>query len=114
MLIGDRRCAVVRPCGVLPSHIEYVVVSHVAVDSRRQGLCLSAGFPVVVFDPAGGYLRSWGSGLIVDPHGVFISPNDQVMVVDRDSHQVMGFDTAGTLRFSLGERGNHFHEQTHA
>jgi DNA-binding beta-propeller fold protein YncE len=105
VLLGDRRYAVVRPWGVLPAHIEYGVVSHVAVDSRDNVYVFQRGDPpVVVFDPAGGHLQSWGSGLISDPHGIFISPDDQVMLVDRDSHQVMGFDTSGNVQFTLGDR----------
>jgi peptidylglycine monooxygenase len=105
VLLGDRRYAVVRPWGVLPDHIEYGVVSHVAVDSLDNVYVFQRGDPpVVVFDPAGGYLRSWGSGLIADAHGIFISPDDLVVLVDRDSHQVIGFDPLGTFRFKLGER----------
>jgi DNA-binding beta-propeller fold protein YncE len=105
VLLGDRRYAVVRPWGALPASITYGVVSHVAVDSRNNVYVFQRGEPpVVVFDPAGGYLRSWGSGLIADPHGIFITSDDLVLLVDRDGHRVMGFDTAGALRFALGDR----------
>jgi DNA-binding beta-propeller fold protein YncE len=96
---------VVRPWGVLPAHIEYGVVSHVAVDSHDNLYVFQRGEPpVVVFDPTGGYLQSWGSGLIADPNGIFITPDDLVVLIDRDGHQVMGFDTSGNVRFTLGDR----------
>jgi peptidylglycine monooxygenase len=105
VLLGDRRYAVVRPWGVLPAHIEYGVVSHVAVDSHDNVYVFQRGEPpVVVFDPTGGYLQSWGSGLIADPHGIFITPDDLVVLVDRDGHEVMGFDTSGNVQFTLGDR----------
>jgi DNA-binding beta-propeller fold protein YncE len=105
VLLSDRRYAVVRPWGVLPAHIEYGVVSHVAVDSHDNVYVFQRGEPpVVVFDPTGGYLQSWGSGLIADPHGIFITPDDLVVLIDRDGHQVMGFDTSGNVRFTLGDR----------
>ncbi len=60
VLLGDRRYAVVRPWGVLPAHIEYGVVSHVAVDSHDNVYVFQRGDPpVVVFDPAG---ASFGRG----------------------------------------------------
>jgi len=90
---------------VLPAHIEYGVVSHVAVDSHDNVYVFQRGEPpVVVFDPTGGYLRSWGNGLIADPHGIFITPDDLVLLIDRDGHQVMGFDISGNVRFTLGDR----------
>jgi DNA-binding beta-propeller fold protein YncE len=105
VLLSDRRYAVVRPWGVLPAHIEYGVVSHVAVDSHDNLYVFQRGEPpVVVFDPTGGYLQSWGSGLIADPHGIFITPDDLVVLIDRDGHQVLGFDTSGNARFTLGDR----------
>ncbi|MGH2615072.1 MAG: peptidyl-alpha-hydroxyglycine alpha-amidating lyase family protein [Thermomicrobiales bacterium] len=104
--LGDQRYAVVRPWGVLPADIAYGVVSHVAVDSRDNVYVFQRGDPpVVVFDPAGAFVRSWGSGLIADPHGIFITPDDLVVLVDRDGHQVMGFDASGSIRFTLGDRG---------
>jgi DNA-binding beta-propeller fold protein YncE len=105
VLLGDRRYAVVRPWGVLPAPITYGVVSHVAVDSGDNVYVFQRGEPpVVVFDPAGGYLRSWGGGLIADPHGIFITRDDLVVLVDRDGHRVLGFDTLGNPRFTLGDR----------
>jgi DNA-binding beta-propeller fold protein YncE len=105
VLLGDRRYAVVRPWGVLPGHIEYGVVSHVAVDSHDNVYVFHRGDPpVVVFDSAGAFIRAWGSGVIADPHGIYITHDDLIVLVDRDGHQVMGFDPFGRLQFTLGER----------
>src|SRR5262245_52686857 len=105
VVLGERRYRVVRPWGVLTDRFGYGVVSHVAVDSAGNVYVYQRGEPpVVVFDPAGGFLRSWGSGQIDDPHGIFITPDDLVVVVDRDGHRVMGFSTFGLPRFVLGDR----------
>jgi len=105
VVLGDRRYAVVRPWGVLTDRFGYGVVSHVAVDSAGNVYVYQRGEPpVVVFDPNGGFLRSWGSGQIDDPHGIFITPDDLVVVVDRDGHRVIGFSTFGLHRFTLGDR----------
>jgi peptidylglycine monooxygenase len=105
VILGERRYAVVRPWGTLPADIEYGVVSHVAVDAHDNVYVFQRGDPpVVVFDPAGGFLRAWGSGVIADPHGIYISGDDLILLVDRDGHQVMGFDPFGRLQLTLGER----------
>ena len=60
--------------------------------------------PWVVFDREGRYARSFGVGQIADAHGIFITPDDRVCLVDRDAHQVMIFDRSGKLLFTIGER----------
>jgi peptidylglycine monooxygenase len=42
--------------------------------------------------------------VIADPHGIFITSDDLIVLVDRDGHQVMGFDPLGRLQVTLGER----------
>ena len=39
--------------------------------------------PLIVFDANGNYLRSWGKGVIGDPHGVRVDRENNVWVVDR-------------------------------
>ena len=39
--------------------------------------------PLVVFDAEGNYLRSWGKGVIGDPHGIRVDRENNVWVVDR-------------------------------
>jgi peptidylglycine monooxygenase len=80
-------------------------VSDVAVDSQGQVYVYQrADPPVVVFDASGQYVRAWGSGLIADAHGMFISPEDLVFLVDRDAHQVVVCDASGRVQLVLGER----------
>ena len=40
----------------------------------------------------------------MDSHGIFITEDDRILVVDRDGHQVLGFDKYGKHLFSLGDR----------
>ena len=62
--------------------------------------------PVLVFDPAGDFVRSWGKGVIADVHYMSINEDDLILLADRDAHQILAFDADGALRFSLGERHN--------
>lgn len=111
--LGSRQYRVYRPWGAWPERLERGVVSDVAVDSadnvyvcqRFDVQASSVGGPaVVVFDPRGDYLRSWGEGLVADAHMIFVSPDDRVLLVDRDAHQILAFDASGNLLFRLGER----------
>ena len=79
-------------------------VSQVAVDSLDNVYVFQRSDPpVVVLDPAGHHLRSWGGGLVIDPHGIFITPDDRVFLVDRDGHRVLCFTAQGELLFTIGD-----------
>jgi peptidylglycine monooxygenase len=103
--LGERSYKVERPWGETPPGITIDVVSQVAADSRDNVYVVQRiDPPVIVFDRDGGYLRSWGSGVIADAHGIFITPDDLVLIVDRDAHQVLGFSPDGELVMTIGER----------
>ena len=110
--LGPRRYRVERPWGRWPEGLRPGLISDVAADSgdniyvcqRFDTLAGAVGAPIVVFDAGGNYLRSWGEDLIADAHMLCITPDDRVLVVDRDAHQVLAFDSGGTLLFGLGER----------
>ena len=96
---------VARPWGNLPPGIELAFVSTVAVDTDGNVyVAQRTDPPVVVFDSSGQYLRSWGSGVIADAHGIVAAPDGRIIVVDRDAHQVLVFDREGELLLRLGER----------
>lgn len=80
-------------------------VSQVAVDSRDKVYVYQRGDPpVIVFDPSGDMIESWGSGLVADAHGIFITRDDLVLLVDRDGHQLLGFDVHGNRLWEIGSR----------
>lgn len=103
--LENRRYVVERPWGETPPGISIDVVSQVAVDSNDNVyVAQRSDPPIVVLDRNGRYLGSWGTGVIADAHGIFITPDDLVLVVDRDAHQVLGFSTDGELQLEIGER----------
>lgn len=80
-------------------------VSQVAVDRRGRVYAFQrTGSPVVVLSPEGEVTASWGGGLIRDAHGIAITPDDRVLLVDRDCHQILICDLAGKLISTIGER----------
>lgn len=102
--LGAKLYAVERPWGNLPPDIKLNWVSDVAVDSQdRVYLFQRNDPPVIVFDSSGKYLRSWGSGKILDPHGIFCI-GERIFVADRDAHEIREYDTYGNVVLVLGDR----------
>ena len=81
-------------------------VAAVATDSRDRVYVFNRGeHPVMVFDRDGTFLASWGEGLFVRPHGIFIGPDDAVYCSDDRDHTVRKFTPQGRLLLTLGGRG---------
>jgi peptidylglycine monooxygenase len=103
--LGKDLYAVESPWGSLPRGKRLDSISEVAVDAQdRLYVFQRTDPPVVVFDRTGRYLTSWGVGTVADAHGIYISSDDRIFLVDRDAHQVLGFDLEGRLEITLGER----------
>src|SRR5262249_8604040 len=78
----------------------------VACDSQdRVFVFLRGPRPVPVYDRDGTLLASWGEGLFVRPHGIFIGPDDTVYCTDDCDHTVRAFTPEGRLLMTLGTRG---------
>jgi DNA-binding beta-propeller fold protein YncE len=78
----------------------------VAVNTQdRVFVFQRAEHPVLVFDRDGAFLGSWGEGLFVRPHGLFIGPDDAVYCTDDTDHTVRKFTVDGKLLLTLGTRG---------
>ena len=66
--------------------------------------------PILAFDPAGKLAASFGAGVFVWPHGIYVDRDDNVWVTDGRSdgtrgHQVIKFDARGRELMRLGESG---------
>ena len=102
---GDYRYEARHSFGKLPNGMEWGNVSHVAVDSQDRVYAYQRKDPpVMVFDSEGSFLNSWGDGLLIDAHGIFVTPEDELILVDRDAYQVLKFSLEGELLLSIGVR----------
>jgi peptidylglycine monooxygenase len=111
--LGPRRFRIERPWGDLPSG--QGVVTDVAVDTsgrvlvglRRDPLVDPPGPAVVVLDAAGRCVGSFGE-VVADHHMFDMAPDGLAWLVDRDAHEVIGFDVdnrgGGVARRRLGVR----------
>src|SRR5438046_2684040 len=77
--------------------------------------------PMCVFDREGNLLRSWGEGVFVRPHGVFMAPDETVWLTDDGDHTVRQCTLDGKVLQTFGipgkpapyMSGEPFHRCTH-
>ena len=105
---GDHVYQVLHPIGELPQGMTFGNTSHVATDSKdRVYVYQRQDPPVLVFDINGSLLATWGDGQLLDVHGIYISPDDEIFLVDRDAHEVVKFSTEGRVLLRIGTRKSH-------
>ena len=86
------------------------VASDVALDSRGRAYVALREWPypevpggaILVFDKDGNLLESWGEDLYTTPHGIWISPEDEIFAVDSSDHTVRKYAPSGELLMTLG------------
>jgi peptidylglycine monooxygenase len=103
--LGDRRYAIERNWARLPEGEEFGFISDVVVDCKgivHVGQRTDA--PMMAFGPGGKFLHRWAEGEIADVHGISATADGRILVVDRDAHQVLIYDTQGRRQLALGER----------
>lgn len=66
--------------------------------------------PILLFDPSGKLLKSFGAGMFVWPHGIDVDRDGNVWVTDArgeggKGHQVFKFSPDGKLLMTLGKAG---------
>ena len=105
VVMGDRRYRVERAWGEASGGSALRLVSSVAVDpAGRVYAYQRAEPPVVVFGPEGRVHATWGHGRIADPHGLTVTTDGRVLLVDRDAHQVLICTAEGEQVGALGTR----------
>jgi peptidylglycine monooxygenase len=108
--LAGTRYRVERPWGDIP--LGRALVSDVACDKwghvfvlLRHDSYLDPDLPAVIeLSPDGRRLAAWGGGEIADGHMLTTAPDGRILVVDRDAHQVLLFNSKGRRFGALGER----------
>ena len=89
---------------------------HIWVAERcGTNLCVGSDVdPVLLYDQDGNVVKSFGSGMITWPHGIFVDADDNVWIADAVGyapvpegvgHTVMKFSPDGELLMRLGKEG---------
>jgi DNA-binding beta-propeller fold protein YncE len=103
---GDYAFRVAEGWEQLPAGWSHRDVARVAVDSRDRVYVFNRGeHPVIVYEPGGAFVTSWGEGVFANPHGITIGPDDRVYCTDAGDHTVRVFTLDGTLLQTLGSPG---------
>ena len=105
---GQYTYDVIENWGKLPQGWNWGWVTAAAVDSQdRVYVFKREGPPILVFDPEGNFLSSWGDGAIIFGHGIHIGRDDVVYLADRNDQVAMKFTLDGKLLQILGTRGQY-------
>jgi DNA-binding beta-propeller fold protein YncE len=82
--------------GKLQADATYKEATAVAVDADDNVFVFNRGtHPMIVFNPEGDILDTWGHGEFSNPHGVTIGPDGSVYTVDNGDHTVKKFTPKG-------------------
>lgn len=78
----------------------------IAVDSKDNVYVFNRGnYPIAVFDKGGDFIRGFGHGDFIRPHGIEIDLDDNIYLVDDDGHFIQKRNNDGEIVFTLGEKG---------
>ena len=103
---GDYAYRVVVGWGRLPDGWEFGDVAAVGIDRQDRVYAFNRGpHPMVVFDRDGNFLKSWGEGLFVRPHGVHMAPDDTIYCTDDGDHTVRHLTLDGRVLMQIGIPG---------
>ncbi|MBU8541302.1 NHL repeat-containing protein [Falsiroseomonas tokyonensis] len=111
--LSETTYQVERPWGVRGTRFAGAVVSDVAVDSqgnahvllRYEPYARQAATPgIAVIAPDGTLLREMPLPEVSDGHGIAIGPGDEILVTDRDRHEIRILDADGRTLLCLGTR----------
>ena len=92
--------------GKLPEGWEFKQVAGVAVDRADNVYVFNRSpHPVIVFDRAGKFLRSFGEGDFKNAHGITAAPDGTLWLADNGDHTVKQFTLEGKRLKTLGTPG---------
>jgi DNA-binding beta-propeller fold protein YncE len=90
--------------GALPDGMSFVEATSVAVDTNDDVYVFNRGkHPVIVFDRAGRFMRTWGEGLFRRAHGITIGPDGTLWLTDDLHHTIRQFTPAGKCLLTIGD-----------
>ena len=91
---------------LIPDDVDFVEAVGIAVGPGDDLFVFArAAMPVLVFNRAGQFLRAWGEGMFVRPHGIWIGPDDSLYLTDDSGHSVRQFSPHGELIRTIGPHG---------
>ncbi|MEE2659549.1 MAG: 6-bladed beta-propeller, partial [Candidatus Latescibacterota bacterium] len=106
MIEGDLRFEAISGWAQVPVEAGFVEAVGAAVTWRDEVVVFArADIPVLIFSPEGRYLRGWGQGEFVRPHGIWIGKDDTLYLTDDMGHSVRQYSMSGQLLRMIGPSG---------
>ena len=94
----------VETWGALPHGMSFVEATSVAVDANDDVYVFNRGkHPVIVFDRAGRFKRTWGEGQFRRAHGITVGPDGTLWLTDDLHHTIRQFTPDGTCLLTIGD-----------
>jgi len=91
---------------VLPEGMKMGAPTSVAFDARGHMLVFNRGpHPLMEFDAHGSFVRAFGEGMYVRPHGMRLDSQGNIWTTDVAGHIVMKMSPEGEVLLTLGTRG---------
>ena len=103
---GAYRYEITNDWAKVPPGMEWREVGAVAVDDKDNVYVFNRGpHPMMVFDRAGNFLRSWGEGLFKRAHGAHYAPDGTLWLTDDGDHSVRQCTVEGKVLTTIGVPG---------
>jgi len=112
---ADEKYQLVENWAQLPQGMQWGVMSAVDIDSHGTIYAFKRSEPgqkagemssmVMVIDPHGKFLRSWGEHMFSSAHGLRVLRDGFIWITDKTGDQVFKFSPDGELLMTLGKKG---------
>jgi len=90
----------------IPADVEMGAPSSVDWTSEGRLLVLNRGpNPLMEFEPDGTFVRSWGQGEYIRPHGMRVDDDGNIWTTDVNGHTVRKMSPSGDVQMTLGVHG---------
>ncbi len=100
---GDYTYRVLEDWAKLPDGWVFGDVAAVGVDRQDRVYAFNRGpHPMVVFDCAGNFLKSWGENIFTRAHGIHMGPDDTIYCTDDGDHTVRKCTLDGKVLLEIG------------
>ena len=90
----------------IPDDQEMGAPSSVVWTTQNRLLVFNRGpNPLMEFNPDGSFVRSWGQGEYLRPHGLRLDPSGNIWTTDVNGHTVTKMSPDGDVLLTIGTRG---------
>lgn len=105
--LGSRKYKVNRHWAKLPESVTFNHVSSININSREELLVLQRSQPfLLIFSKEGNLIDTWIDESVIDGHNLYVTKDDNIIIVDRDYHRIAIFDVRGKCKGFIGEKDN--------